>query len=137
MISLISFKDSSDKECCKEIFVKPPKQKLSIGGYYKFYRMYHGRPAYKLAGSTEKLFLFYNEGSQYTGVGRWVIHPFNNDHIVPVYKSYKGYISHEGNQKCPNEVGKQWISYWTWNSDRSKHVDPNVDVICANGKFYK
>ena len=129
-ISFISFKESPDKECCRQIFLKPPKQQLKIGGYYQFYRMYNGRPAYKLSGSRENWYLFYIQGSQ-NSVGRWVVYP-----QMMLNSSWKKFdISAEGNQKCPNEVGKQWISFWTWNG-QSKLVDPNVDVICANSKFY-
>jgi len=118
--------ESPDKECCRQIFLKPPKQQLKIGGYYQFYRMYNGRPAYKLSGSRENWYLFYIQGSQ-NSVGRWVVYP-----QMMLNSSWKKFdISAEGNQKCPNEVGKQWISFWTW-SGQSKLVDPNVDVICAN-----
>ena len=36
------------------------------------------------------------------------------------------YYRHQGDQFCPDNVGKNWISYWS-----KGKVDPKVNVECA------
>ena len=100
-------------------------QKPSIGGTYRIYVIINGRPIYRSNRSTDTWYLYYITGTQQSGVGRWVI-----DSQIKKLWNYRGFVRHEGSQKCPSEVGKQWTSYWT------SHTDPNIEIACTAGRFF-
>ena len=83
-----------------------------VPGIYKLHLIYNGRPAYK-KGS---MYLFFVDKAP----ARWVV-----EDVLGKDWAY-GYIRHEGNDSCPEQVpADTWAQVW------KGQVDPRVKVQCA------
>ena len=103
---------------------KSDKRIKDVSGQYEFYTKFNGRSAFKHTSSN--YFLFFVDKNNTSGNSRWVIEDLLGKVKVPSGGEYLGIIRHEGEEKCPSEVGKKWNQIWNHTS-----IDPNITVTCA------
>ena len=104
----------------------------AITGEYRFYTLFNGRQSFKHASKNYFLF-FVDKNQTSTGKGRWVVEDLLGKVKAPSVGEYLGLISHEGEEKCPSEVGKEWHQVWN-----HKSIDPDIRVNCVGeGKLFK
>lgn len=104
-------------ECCKELFITPPKDRLELEGTYKAICTLNNRYGYKLDSNTYEYYLYYLEDVEPAWIIEWGL----------IDRGTKGYIRHEGNEICPSEV-ENWESYWT----PENVIDPDITVNCQD-----
>ena len=63
---------------------------------------------------------------------RWVIEKVLGKKVDNLGKLVPGYIRHEGNEGCPEDVGNSWAQIWNWTV-----VDPRITVQCSGTKKRK
>ena len=119
------------QECCSKIKVdvtNSDDRLRSVGGVYEYVGKTHGRDSFK--HQTKGYYLFYISKQYTSGKTRWVI---ENGIKIKHDKGYElyGYVRHEGNEKCPSEVGKNWYQVY----DTTK-IDPSILITCGKKKSY-
>lgn len=94
------------------------------GGKFQIYAPFNGRNAYKHI--SKNYYLFYVNENQTYGKERWVIEDLLGKVKAPSGGEYLGLISHEGNETCPEEIGKNWQQVWSHPS-----IDPEINLYCT------
>ena len=97
-----------------------PTFEIVVPDTYSFHSMYNEKPVYK--AKSREMYLFFLAESP----ARWVIEDIIgkkvNDRGTPV----SGFIRHEGNLACPEDVGNSWKHLWN-----GAVVDPRITVQCS------
>ena len=87
---------------------------------YSFHSMYNEKPAYK--AKSRNMYLFFLAESP----ARWVIENTIGKKVNDQGTPISGFIRHEGNLACPEDVGNSWKQVWNMTV-----VDPRITVQCS------